>query len=158
LPPVQPQPRAVEGQASRPDEPPSGAADALADQWAGVARRLVEAGMVSGLVRELAWQSSLLSIDQGPPATWRLCIEHEALRTPALAARLGSALGELLGHPVVLELKAGTPAGSPAQRDAAERERRQREAELTIEQDPVVRELMAQFRTARIVPGSIKPV
>ena len=31
-------------------------------------------------------------------------------------------------------------------------------AETTITQDPMVRELLQQFKTARIVPGSIKPV
>jgi len=31
-------------------------------------------------------------------------------------------------------------------------------AEEAIRSDPVVRELMVQFKGARIVPGSIKPV
>ena len=38
------------------------------------------------------------------------------------------------------------------------RQRGAREAEATIQQDPVVQELMSQFKTARIVPGSIKPL
>ena len=42
-------------------------------------------------------------------------------------------------------------------RDAVARAVSQREAEQTIQDDPAVRELMAQFPTARIVPGSIKP-
>ena len=45
-----------------------------------------------------------------------------------------------------------------ARRDAAGRLRRQAEAEATIQGDPLVRELLAQFKTARIVPGSIKPI
>jgi DNA polymerase III subunit gamma/tau len=46
---------------------------------------------------------------------------------------------------------------SPAKRATAERERRQRAAEDLIHNDPMVKELLAQFPTARIVPGSIKP-
>jgi DNA polymerase III subunit gamma/tau len=40
---------------------------------------------------------------------------------------------------------------------AAERERRQQEAERIIQNDPLVQDLLAQFPGARIVPGSIKP-
>jgi DNA polymerase III subunit gamma/tau len=40
---------------------------------------------------------------------------------------------------------------------AAEKQRRQREAEQIIQNDPLVQEMLAQFKTARIVPGSIKP-
>jgi DNA polymerase-3 subunit gamma/tau len=42
-------------------------------------------------------------------------------------------------------------------RAAAEAERRQIEAEQIIHNDPLVQALMAQYKTARIVPGSIKP-
>jgi len=129
----------------------------LADRWESTARRLVESGAVSGLVRELAWQSALLAVDEGPPECWRLCTAHEALRTTGLRDRLAAALTQLLGQAITLEIAAGMPTGSPAQREAAERERRQRLAEQAIQQDPVVRELMTQFRTARIVPGSIRP-
>jgi len=36
--------------------------------------------------------------------------------------------------------------------------RRQREAEALFGQDPLVQQLTAQFSTARVVPGSIKPL
>jgi DNA polymerase-3 subunit gamma/tau len=42
-------------------------------------------------------------------------------------------------------------------RDAAERDRRQAEAERVIQDDPLVKALMAQYKTARIVPGSVRP-
>ena len=42
--------------------------------------------------------------------------------------------------------------------EAAERARRLAEAEQTIENDPLVRALMSQYKTARIVPGSVKPL
>jgi DNA polymerase-3 subunit gamma/tau len=46
---------------------------------------------------------------------------------------------------------------TPARRTTAERQRRQREAEQIVHNDPLVQEMLAQFKTARIVPGSIKP-
>jgi len=56
-----------------------------------------------------------------------------------------------------IEIEAGATVDTPAARDAAERERRQAEAEKLINEDPLVRALMAQYKTARIVPGSVKP-
>ena len=46
---------------------------------------------------------------------------------------------------------------STTKREAAERARRQAQAEQIIHDDPLVRALMAQYKTARIVPGSVKP-
>ena len=45
-----------------------------------------------------------------------------------------------------------------ARRMAADKRRRQQEAEQLIHDDPLVRDMLAQFKTARIVPGSIKPL
>jgi len=58
---------------------------------------------------------------------------------------------------VRLDVEGGVAEDSPALRAAAERERRQLEAEQIIHNDPLVQALMAQYKTARIVPGSIKP-
>ena len=68
-----------------------------------------------------------------------------------------AALAQSLGRAVQLQVEAGTPQDSPARRDAAERARRQAEAEQIIADDPLVKALMAQYKTARIVPGSVKP-
>jgi DNA polymerase III subunit gamma/tau len=127
----------------------------LGDRWDQLVKQLVEQGSIAALVRELAQQSALLAIE-GP--VWRLQVPLEPLRNATLAERLGAAITAHLGEPVRLELAAGNPSDSPAQRDAAERARRQAAAEATIQQDPVVLELMQQFKTARLVPGSIKPV
>ena len=63
------------------------------------------------------------------------------------------------GEPVELELVDGVPQRHARRlREAAARARAQQQAEQTMTSDPVVRELMSQFKTARIVPGSIKPV
>ena len=142
-----------------PPTPPAGdAATRWGDHWAERVRRLCEQGTVSALVRELAMQSGLRGIDEdATPPRWRLVVEREALHAPALRDKLAAALAAELGRPVALDIEGGVPEDSPARREAAERARRQAEAEAAIRQDPVVRELMSQFKTARIVPGSIKP-
>ena len=73
------------------------------------------------------------------------------------AAHLAAALATALGRAVSLEVEPGAVGDSPARREAIERVRRQREAERIIQDDPLVQELMRQFETARIVPGSVKP-
>jgi DNA polymerase-3 subunit gamma/tau len=132
---------------------------ALGDRWNRLVAGLIEAGTVQALVRELAWSGALVAIDEtAAPPLWRLAVERESLRSPVLRDKLAAALSETLGAPVQLELVPGTADDSPARRDAAARARRQAEAEATIQADPVVRELLASFPGARIVPGSIKPV
>ena len=66
-------------------------------------------------------------------------------------------LRELLGKPLTLAIELGATDDTPARREAAERERRQHRAEQVIQDDPLVQALMQQYRTARIVPGSVKP-
>ena len=131
---------------------------ALGDRWAGLVRQLTDAGL-AGLVRELAAQGGLRAIDDATaPPTWHLLVERETLRTPALADKLAAAIAPVLGQPVRFELEPGAPEDSPARRDAAERQRVQAAAEALIRDDPVVLELLKQYKSARIVPGSIKPV
>jgi DNA polymerase-3 subunit gamma/tau len=139
---------------------PGGPADTvLADRWQAAVHALIEAGSVVALLRELAWQAGLVAIDAGTtPSTWRLAVAREPLRSPALADKLALALGAHLGEPVQVTLVAGEPLDTPATRDASARASRQAAAEATIQSDPVVRELLGQFKGARIVPGSIRPV
>jgi len=145
-------------QAAPATEPASPADTALADRWQATVQALIQAGTVAALVRELAWQAGLVAIDtRSTPPTWRLAVAREPLRGPALADKLALALAAHLGEPVQLTVEPGQPADTPAARDAAERARRQAAAEATIEADPVVRELLQQFKGARIVPGSIRP-
>ncbi|MFO1266530.1 MAG: DNA polymerase III subunit gamma/tau [Rubrivivax sp.] len=142
----------------RTSAPKAAVPRALGDRWAALVASLIERGSVSALVRELAWSAALVAIDEtASPPVWRLAVEREALRQPALADRLAAALAPALGVAVKLDLAAGVPEDSPARRDAAERARRQAEAEATIQADPVVRELLGTFKGARIVPGSVKP-
>ena len=132
---------------------------ALGDRWATLVAALIESGVVTALVRELAWSAALVAVDEGSqPHTWSLVVEREALRQKTLADKLTAAMAASLGSTVQLELRLGQPEDSPAKRDVALRARRQAEAEATMRADPVVRELLASFKGARIVPGSIKPI
>lgn len=136
---------------------PAWTATPLGDRWAALVRRLQDAGAIAALVRELALQGECVAID-GADERIRLRVERESLRHPAHAEKLRAALAQLLGHAVALEVEAGPVGDTPARRETAAREQRQREAEALIHNDPLVRELTARFKTARIVPGSIKPI
>jgi DNA polymerase-3 subunit gamma/tau len=133
-------------------------ASADGDRWFALVQRLIAEGAVSAMVRELAMQAQCVgTLDGEAEQLWRLRVERENLRAPALRERLQSAIGQIGGRPARLEIEAGIASDSPALRDAAERSRRQAEAERIIHDDPLVKALMAQYKTARIVPGSIKP-
>lgn len=136
---------------------PSPDLQALADRWDDTVRRLVDEGRLTGLVKELAWQGGLVAMDAGPPAVWHLRIAHESLRGSALKDKLAEALAQSLGEDLRLEVEPGDGGHTPARRDAAERARRQAQAEAVIREDPLVQSLLQQFSTARLVPGSIKP-
>jgi DNA polymerase-3 subunit gamma/tau len=119
--------------------------------WAGVVQQLVDAGAVSALVRELALQSQLVAREG---ARWRLRIERESLNQGSNRERLAAAL-QSIGHAVELVLEPGEVSDSPARRNTAEAERRQREAEQQILADPFVQTMMRDFG-GTIVPGSLK--
>ncbi len=131
----------------------------LGDRWVGVVRQLVERELVAALVRELALQSQCVAADEGStPERWQLRVERETLASEASRAKLEAAMAEALGRPVALAVEVGATQDTPARRDAAERVRRQQEAEDLILNDPAVVSLMQQFPGARIVPGSVKPL
>jgi DNA polymerase-3 subunit gamma/tau len=130
---------------------------ALGDRWADTVAGLVAANAITALVKELAMQAELLAIEPGTTAEcWRLQVERETLRAPALADKLQAAL-VAHGLSLRLEIVPGVPGDSPARREAEAAARRQREAEAIIHDDPLVQAMLAQFSTARIVPGSIRP-
>ena len=148
--------------------PPSSVADAAApasidgapaaDLWTALVQRLAAAGAIAAMVRELALQAECVRVvDSAAARLWQLRVERENLRAPALRERLQAAVSNAEGRATRLEIEAGAVADTPAARDAAERDRRQAEAERVIQDDPLVKALMAQYKTARIVPGSVKP-
>ena len=131
---------------------------ALGERWAGIVAMLEQRGLVAALARELALQSELIEQQDGAAPLWRLRVARESLRSAPLREKLQAALAEALGIATLrLEVEAGVAHDTPAMRAAGERARRQREAEQIIHNDPLVQEMLAQFATARIVPGSIKP-
>ncbi len=131
----------------------------LGDRWGEVVLVMQASGSVTALTRELAMQAQCVAIDdQQQPALWRLRVERESLRAATHVDKLQVALAQALGHAVRLEVEAGIATDNPALRATAEKARRQQAAEALINDDPVVRSLMAQFPTARIVPGSIQPL
>ncbi|MGZ8261265.1 MAG: DNA polymerase III subunit gamma/tau [Caldimonas sp.] len=129
-----------------------------ADLWITLVQRLAGAGAIAAMVRELALQAECVRVVDGAAArVWQLRVERENLRAPALHERLQAAVTQAEGRATRLEIEAGAVADTPAAREAAERDRRQAEAERVIQDDPLVKALMAQYKTARIVPGSVKP-
>jgi len=141
-----------------PVEPPVLRRTPLGDLWASLVARLEQGQRVAALARELALQSELVEQQDGPSPLWRLRVERESLRAAPLRDKLAAALAEELGLPALrLELEAGSVQDTPARRIVAERQRRQQEAEQIIHADPLVLQMLAEFKTARIVPGSIKP-
>lgn len=131
---------------------------ALGERWDGLVQQMMAAGSISALVRELAVQAECVAVDDTQsPAVWRLRVERDMLRSAANIDKLQAAVRSVLDAEVRLEVLAGVATDTPALRATAERDRRQRAAEDTIHNDPLVRSLLAQFSTARIVPGSIRP-
>ncbi|MBT9457429.1 MAG: DNA polymerase III subunit gamma/tau [Burkholderiaceae bacterium] len=129
-------------------------ATALGERWYQTVKQL---GLVA-MAREVALQAECVAIEQdGDTQVWRFRIERESLRAPVLKDKLQTALAAHLGLELRVELEAGPALDSPALRDAAEGQRRQLDAEAIILNDPLVQQMLSQFKTARVVPGSIKP-
>jgi DNA polymerase III subunit gamma/tau len=127
----------------------------LGDIWSQTVNQLVAAEAVAALTRELALQSELRSQEGG---VWTLRVERESLSQPSARDKLQAALQQLLGDtPVKLAVEVGTVSDTPARRNAAALAERQRVAEETIHNDPVVQGLIRDWG-AKIVPGSIKPL
>lgn len=133
--------------------------DPLADLWADVVAQLHSRGLITALVRELAVQSQCLAHQsQGQAEHWRLRVERVSLMGEMHRDRLQQALSTLSGKEVQLELEQGVAMNTPAQRDLAAREARQRAAEALVAADPLVRRLVAEHPGARILPGSVRPL
>jgi DNA polymerase-3 subunit gamma/tau len=112
---------------------------------------------VSGLVRELALQSELQSLESG---TWRLSVESPSLNQGDACQALLLALQSLPASPKYqtaerLQVEIGAATDTPARRQAAAMAQRQQEAEEIIDQDPLVQDMVRNWG-ARIVPGSVR--
>ena len=130
---------------------------ALGHLWAECVQSLVAAELVNGLVRELALQSELQSLDSG---TWRLRVDSPSLNQGDACQALLLALQSLPAspkHPSAerLQVEIGAATDTPARRQAAAMAQRQQEAEEIIDQDPLVQDMVRNWG-ARIVPGSVR--
>ncbi|MEO8020243.1 DNA polymerase III subunit gamma/tau [Polaromonas sp.] len=136
---------------------PAAGVSPLGDAWTALVNRMVVAEMIGALARELALQSELRSQADG---VWTLRVERESLNQPAAREKLQLALQAALqdgGQAPRLAVELGPVADSPARRNAAAAQERQRQAEETIHNDPFVQDMMREWG-AKIVPGSIKPL
>ena len=127
------------------------------DQWNTTVQALAQAGRVGALVRELAFQAQCLRFELGQsPCRIELRAEREMLRATGNVQKLQAILSEHLSVAVDLTVEGGTAVDTPAKRESVMRAQQYAEAEQRILGDPLVRSLMTQFASARIVPGSIK--
>ena len=127
----------------------------LGDAWTALVKRMVATEMVAALARELALQSELRSQVGG---VWTLRVERESLNQAAAREKLQLALQAAVpdtGEVIKLVVELGPVSDSPARRNAAAHLERQRLAEATIHNDPLVQDMMRDW-DAKIVPGSIK--
>ncbi|MDB5891888.1 MAG: dnaX [Polaromonas sp.] len=128
----------------------------LGDTWSSLVRQLMAAELIAAMVRELALQSQLCAQDG---AQWLLRVERQSLNQPSACQKLQTALQSLrpAEPPVTLKVEVGAVTDTPARRNAAAQQERQRHAEETVEKDPLVQHLMQNWG-ARLAPGGIKPI
>ena len=131
--------------------PPVGSAEG--DYWHATVQQLVDTDAISGLVRELALQSQLVAVNG---SHWMLRVERESLNQPMGRERLRAALDTVTPN-ALLDIEIGSVADSPAKRNAAAANEKQRIAEEIIMGDPLVQSLMRDYG-AKIVPGTLKPL
>ncbi|HZA97069.1 MAG TPA: DNA polymerase III subunit gamma/tau [Burkholderiaceae bacterium] len=109
---------------------------------------------VSGLVRELAQRSELVSYEED---RFKLRVPLKTLLDAGALQKLQTAVSEALGRPMRLAAEVGSTVG-PTSAGIADQARaeRQRQAEESIYADPFVRELIENFG-ASVDPASIRP-
>ena len=129
--------------------------DSLGDSWSQIVNQLVAAEAIGALTRELALQSELCCRDAG---IWGLRVERESLSQPAAREKLQAALQAALSDTALtLTVEVGAVTDTPARRNSAALAERQRAAEVVIQNDPFVQDMIRNWG-AKIGPGSIKSV
>ena len=127
----------------------------LDDAWEQIVNQMVSAESIAALTRELALQSQLCSRRE---SLWTLRVERESLNQAAAREKLRVALQTVLADPALqLAVELGAVTDTPARRNSAALVECQRTAELLIQNDPFVQDMIREWG-ARIVPGSIKSV
>ncbi|MES2412778.1 MAG: DNA polymerase III subunit gamma/tau [Pseudomonadota bacterium] len=128
----------------------------LGNEWNDIVGQLVAAEAVTALARELALQSELCGRDGD---NWILRVERQSLNQSTACEKLQAAVQVLLGagSAVRLIVEIGAVADTPARRNLAAQQERQRQAEEIIQNDPFVQDMVRNWG-GKVVPGSIKPV
>ena len=122
--------------------------------WHGLIR---EVGL-KGMVRELAQHCIWNGMSEGV-ISLTLSEAHKHLMTmPSNPERLQNELNQYFDQPVRVQIEVGAIEGeTPAERDAADRQARHREAVASLEQDPFVREMIERF-DATLHEASVRPL
>ena len=127
----------------------------LDDAWERIVNQMVSAESIAALTRELALQSQLCGRSEG---LWTLRVERESLSQAAAREKLQVALQAETGESALrLAVELGAVTDTPARRNSSAQVERQRSAELLIQNDPFVQNMIRDWG-ARIVPGSIKSI
>ncbi|WP_321796988.1 DNA polymerase III subunit gamma/tau [Caballeronia sp. J97] len=132
--------------------PPAVPLDALgvSVEWAALAVDLP----LKGVAYQLAFNSELTACDAHSVT---LAVPVQMYTDATHVTKLKAALAEKLGRAIEVSVDVAPARRTAAALDAAERARRQQEAEQEIRQDPFVQSLIRDFG-ASIVQGSIKPI
>ncbi|WP_250499546.1 DNA polymerase III subunit gamma/tau [Caballeronia sp. GAWG1-5s-s] len=132
--------------------PPAVPLDALGVdiEWAALAADLP----LKGVAYQLAFNSELTACDANSVT---LTVAVPMYKDAGHVAKLKSALAEKLGRAVEVNVSVGPARRTAAALDAAERAKKQQEAEQEIQRDPFVQSLIRDFG-ASIVQGSIRPL
>ena len=129
--------------------PASGAA--FDGNWPALVERL----KISGMVRELATRSELISAEG---SHFKLRVPIKTLAEGTNLERLKAALAQHFGRPIRTSVEIGATAGPTAAGIAEQaRAEKQKRAEEAIYADPFVKELIENFG-ATVDPASIKPI
>ncbi|MBW4046902.1 MAG: DNA polymerase III subunit gamma/tau [Proteobacteria bacterium] len=118
--------------------------------WPTLAARLE----LVALARSMALQSEWVRAEGD---VWTVRVPSEQYARAGSLDKLQAALADALGRPITLQIEVGPVCDSAHLRAAAARSQRQRQAEATIADDPLVRQLVEDLG-AQIVPGSVRPL
>lgn len=145
---VEPEPM-VEPQVRPAAQPATG----LAADWLELFPKLG----LSGMTGSIGANCTLISVEGD---SWLLHLDpaHSALFNPTQQRRLNDALNQFHGRELKVQIELRKPEQeTPAQAAARKRANRQREAEASIHQDPVIQQMIQQF-AAVIRADSIEPL
>nr|WP_288453610.1 DNA polymerase III subunit gamma/tau [uncultured Pseudomonas sp.] len=140
-------------QAEPEPEPAAMPATGLAAEWLEIFPKLG----LSGMTGSIAANCTLIAAEGDK---WLLHLDpgHSALFNATQQRRLNDALNAYHGREMQLSIELIKPEQeTPAQAAARKRANRQREAEASIQNDPLVQQIISQF-AASVRAGSIEPV